>query len=135
MRRFLLILALRNVFRHASRSALSLGTIAAGAAGLFLFTGFNTGMLRQYRQTTIHTRYGHGALYPHDYLGRAHAQPWQQWINAATVLPKLRAMPEVKGAYPRVSVMAFVSKDVSLVGAGEGVDPDVVFGPVVHWGE
>lgn len=122
MRRFLFIVALRNVFRQVSRSALALGTIAAGAAGLFLFTGFNTGMLKQYRQSTIHTRYGHGALYPHDYLGKAHAQPWQQWIDAAAVLPKLRAMPEVKGAYPRVSVMAFASKDISLVGSGEGVD-------------
>jgi putative ABC transport system permease protein len=122
VRRFLFTLALRNVFRHTSRSALSLGTIAAGAAGLFLFTGFNTGMLKQYRQSTIHTRYGHGALYPKNYRGKAHAQPWQQWIDASAVLPKLRAMPEVKGAYPRVTLMAFATKDVTLVGQGEGVD-------------
>jgi putative ABC transport system permease protein len=120
--RLTLLIALRNVFRNRARSLLALSTIAAGAAGLLLFGGFNTGMLSEYRQSTIHTRYGHGALYPEHYRGIAHAQPWQQWIDAQAVLPTLRAMPSVQGVFPRVPVMAFVSKETTLVGQGEGVD-------------
>ncbi len=114
-------IALRNVFRHRARSLLSLGTIAVGAGGLFLFGGFNTGMLKQYRQSTIHSRYGHGALFPKDYRGIAHAEPWKLWIDAEKVLPALKAMPEIKGVFPRVSLMAFATKDTTLIAAGEGI--------------
>jgi putative ABC transport system permease protein len=120
--RSIVTLALRNVFRQRSRSALALLTIAAGAAGLFLFAGFNTGMLQQYRQSTIHTRYGHGALYPKHYRGIPRAEPWKQWIEAQAVLPAVRAMPEVKDAYPRVSLLAFATKDTTLIAQGEGID-------------
>jgi len=47
----LLTLSLRNVFRNRRRSIFALATIAAGTLGLFVFMGFNRGLMNQYRAT------------------------------------------------------------------------------------
>ena len=58
----LLRLSLRNVFRNRRRSLFALATIAMGALGLFVFMGFNRGLMNQYRANTIRARWGHGQL-------------------------------------------------------------------------
>ena len=54
MRRITLLLklSLRNVFRNRRRSLFALATIAMGAMGLFVFMGFNRGIMNQYRDNT-----------------------------------------------------------------------------------
>ena len=72
-------LAWRNLFRNVRRTFASLFTVALGSAGLLIYQGFNSGIMNQYRENTIHGYYGFGEIYPKDYynkvqekIGRAH---------------------------------------------------------------
>jgi putative ABC transport system permease protein len=120
----LLKLSLRNVFRNRRRSLVALGTIAMGAMGLFVFMGFNRGLMNQYRANTIRARWGNGQLYVQGYRGRAHADPTAKWIERPEVIQeRLRALPGVVSFFPRVSVSAMlVAGGQAIAGHGEGID-------------
>jgi putative ABC transport system permease protein len=95
-----------------------------GTMGLFVFMGFNRGIMNQYRDNTIRARWGHGLLYIAGYRGKAHSRPWELWIdNSDNVIRTLGALPGVVGLFPRLtlqSILAVGSRTV--IGQGEGVD-------------
>jgi len=117
-------LSLRNVFRNTRRSVYALTAVAMGAMGLFVFMGFNRGLMNQYRANTIRARWGHGQVYVQGYRGKAHARPWEMWIGRPEhVMARLRALPGVVDLFPRLGLSAMlVSGEQSVVGQGEGVD-------------
>jgi putative ABC transport system permease protein len=120
----LLTLSLRNVFRNRRRSLFALATIAMGALGLFVFMGFNRGLMNQYRANTIRARWGHGQLYVQGYRDRAHARPWEHWIqDPSAVMARLRRLPGVLDLFPRLTVNAIlVAGEHTAAGQGEGID-------------
>jgi putative ABC transport system permease protein len=120
----LLTLSLRNVFRNRRRSLFALATIAMGAMGLFIFMGFNRGLMNQYRANTIRARWGHGQLYVQGYRDRAHARPWEHWIeNPSAVMARLRGLPQVLDLFPRLTVSAIlIAGENMAAGQGEGID-------------
>jgi putative ABC transport system permease protein len=120
----LLTLSLRNVFRNRRRSLFALATIAMGALGLFVFMGFNRGLMNQYRANTIRARWGHGQLYVQEYRDRAHARPWEHWIeHPSAVMARLRRLPGVLDLFPRLTVSGIlVAGEHTAAGQGEGVD-------------
>lgn len=126
MRRLALLLnlSLRNVFRNRRRSLFALATIAMGAMGLFVFMGFNRGLMNQYRANTIRARWGHGQLYMRGYRDRAHARPWEHWIETSSAtMEKLRGLPGVLDLFPRLTVSAIlVAGEHTAAGQGEGID-------------
>src|SRR5574342_133393 len=117
-------LSLRNVFRNQRRSLAALGTIAMGAMGLFVFMGFNRGLMNQYRANTIRARWGNGQLYMQGYRGSAHADPTAKWIERTEVVQeRLRVLPGVVSLFPRVTVSAMlVAGGQAIAGQGEGID-------------
>lgn len=126
MRRGLLSMkvALRNVVRNRIRSLYAFATISIGAAGLFVFMGFNHGLMNQYRANTIHARWGHGRLTSTGYTGVAHTQPTQKWISLNdSLLANIRSLPGVLNVFPRVPIQATLIHDgQTIVGRGEGID-------------
>jgi putative ABC transport system permease protein len=120
----LLTLSLRNVFRNRRRSLFALATIATGTLGLFVFMGFNRGLMNQYRDNTIRARWGHGQLHVHGYRDRAHARPSDHWIqNPSVVMTRLRGLPGIVDLFPRLAVGAIlVAGERSAAGQGEGID-------------
>ena len=126
MKRFALLLkiSMRNVFRNRRHSLYALGTIAMGAMGLLVFMGFNRGTMNEYRGNTIRSRWGHGQLFTLGYHGKAHARPWDKWIeNPNLVMDRLRGLPGVLEVFPRVTVHAMVTANGhAVVGQGEGID-------------
>ena len=126
MRQTLLLirLASRNVLRNRYRSLYAFATISIGAAGLFVFMGFNHGLMNQYRANTIRARWGHGQLMSVGYRGIAHAQPTQKWIRLSdSLLADIRSLPGVVGVFPRVPIQAtLIHGDQAIVGRGEGID-------------
>ena len=117
-------LSLRNVFRNRRRSMYALATVALGAMGLFVFMGFNRGLMNQYRANTIRARWGHGQLYVLGYRGVAHVRPWEKWIEQPEpVMERLRALPGVVDLFPRLTISAMVMAEGGAVaGQGEGID-------------
>ncbi len=122
----LIKLAWRNLFRNPRRTLASLVTVGFGAAGLLIFQGFNTGIMNQYRENTIHGYYGYGQVFPKGYYGKVLEKPWQAWIENWTEVEKqIKSVPSVKETFPRLSFYSFLVKGgTTLGGKGEGIIPE-----------
>ncbi|HET8668769.1 MAG TPA: ABC transporter permease [Terriglobales bacterium] len=126
MKRILLFvrLAIRNVTRNRFRSAYAVATIAIGAMGLFIFMGFNRGLMNQYRANSIRARWANGQLCTRGYRAAAWPKPWEKWIASPDiVMRRVRLLSGVQDVFPRITVNAMlVVDDNAIVGQGDGID-------------
>src|SRR5260370_38339172 len=74
-------LSCRNVSRNRYRSIYAFTTIAMGALGLFIFMGFNRGLMNQYRANAIRARWANGQLCTVGYRTATWERPWEKWIQ------------------------------------------------------
>jgi len=120
----LLRLALRNLLRNVRRTVALVLTVAMGTGSLFLFHGFNNGIMNQYRDNTIHARYGHGQIQTKGYGDRVYERPWDHWIeHPETLRSELLTLPGVHQVFPRVAFSALLSNGrITVSGRGQGVD-------------
>lgn len=120
----LLKVGYRNLLRNKRRTLNILMTVAAGTASLFLFHGFNAGVMARYRDGTIKTRWGNGQVNTKGYREVLHDKPWEHWINNPDeVLGKLKEIKGVDFVFPRLEFFSLISngkKDVA--GKGQGID-------------
>lgn len=116
-------LAWRNLFRNVRRTLASLFTVALGSGGLLIYQGFNSGIMNQYRENTIHGYYGFGEIYPKDYYNIVQEKPWKFWLeNEENIEKELKKIPEIVELFPRITLYAFLVKgDINLGGKGEGI--------------
>ncbi|MBL7669546.1 MAG: ABC transporter permease [Bdellovibrionaceae bacterium] len=121
----ILWLAWRNLFRNPRRTLASLLTVALGACGLLIYQGFNTGIMNQYRENTIHGYYGYGWVFPRGYYGKVQEKPWTSWMsNSSEVETQLKSIEGVREVFPRLRFYSFLVKGgVTLGGKGEGINP------------
>lgn len=119
----LLKLSLRNLWRNPRRSFLILFTIALGICALMIYHGFNTGIMNQYRENTIHSRYGHGQITLKGYFAGVYETPWDHWIeNYQEVKSELEKIPEVKNIFPRIQFYALLSNgQITMASRGQGI--------------
>ena len=119
----ILKLAFRNLVRNKRRSIAILLTIVAGTSSLFLFDGFNTGIMNQYRENTIHARYGYGQINTKGYQSQVYEKPWDHWIkDADQVLEEIRSIPQVTHVFPRIEFYGLLNNgQISLSGRGQGI--------------
>ncbi len=117
-------LAWRNLIRKKRRTLAVLLTVAIGTGSLFLFDGFNTGIMNQYRENTIRSRYGHGQVNLKNYHEEVFEKPWEHWIEKPEViLSKLKSLPGVEQVFPRVQFYALLTNgQITLSGKGQGID-------------
>lgn len=120
----LIKLALRNLLRNPRRTIMVLLTIAMGTGSLFLFHGFNNGIMNQYRDNTIHARYGHGQINTKGYREKVFDKPWEHWITDRTQLAnRIREIPGVELLFPRLEFSALLSNGaVTVSGRGQAID-------------
>ena len=120
----LLRLALRNLLRNVRRTLALVFTVAMGTGSLFVFHGFNNGIMNQYRDNTIHARFGHGQIQTRGYGERVYERPWEHWIENPQVLrSELLELPGVLQVFPRVEFPALLSSGrITVSGKGQGVD-------------
>jgi putative ABC transport system permease protein len=116
--------ALRSLLRNKRRSAVTLATVAVGAAALFTFRGFNTGLLNEYRNNAVHAHYGNGQVNTAGYRDKVLPKPWEAWIeNPQDVLKTLSSTAGVEKVFPRLEFSALVSNGTRSLGArGMGID-------------
>lgn len=117
-------LMLRNLSRNPRRSFLILFTVASGICALMIYHGFNQGIMNQYRENTIHSRYGHGQLTQQGYYDTVYEKPWEHWIeDVSEIKTSLSKLPEVKHIFPRVQFYALLtSGEISISAKGQGID-------------
>lgn len=112
-----------NLFRNFRRTLAILLTIALGTGVLFSFKGFIHGVLTQYRESTIHSHYGHGQIHTKNYRTSFHAEPWKHWIaNQEEIQSFLLSQDAVQHIFPRVNFSALLKKgNVTMSGYGHGI--------------
>ncbi|RYZ68090.1 MAG: ABC transporter permease [Proteobacteria bacterium] len=120
----LFILAFRNLIRHFRRTLTLLLTVAMGTGALFLFKGFNTGIMNQYKDNTIHAKTGHGQLNTENYMNEVYERPWKHWITEPDKLKsELKTLPEVSHVFPRIDFYSVVTNgSLNVAAKGTGVD-------------
>lgn len=93
--------ATRNLLRNPRRTVAAVLTVALGTGSLFIFNGFNVGIMNQYRENTVHSRYGYGQINISGYRDTIFEKPWEHWItNYDEVAGKLRSVPGVTQLFP-----------------------------------
>jgi putative ABC transport system permease protein len=120
----LLKVAFRNLFRNPRRTAAILLTVGMGTGSLFIFHGFNAGVMNQYKENTIHAIYGHGQINTAHYRDQVYEKPWEHWItNYPELAASLKSIPGVRQIFPRVEFFALLTNGkVTVAGRGQGVD-------------
>jgi len=120
----LLKVALRSLLRNKRRTLVTLATVAVGASALFIFRGFNTGLLNEYRKNAVHAHYGNGQVNTSGYRDKVLPKPWEAWIaNPESVLKTLLSVDGVEKVFPRIEFAALVSNGTRSLGSrGVGID-------------
>lgn len=118
----LLKLALKNILRQKNRTIAVLITLALGISSLVIYHGFNTGIMNQYRENTVHARYGHGQINTKNYRETIWEKPWEHWLEEDhPIMEKLKSSSFIEKVFPRVSFYALVNNGTrSISGFGEG---------------
>jgi len=118
----MLRLALRNVFRHRLRTALTLAAIVSGVCGLMLTGGFVEDSLLQLREATIHSQIGHLQIYRTGYYEHGLQRPYQFLIDEPSeVLRIVARLPDVENAMLRLNFSGVINNgrtDLPIVGVG-----------------
>lgn len=119
-------LAIRDLVRHPGRSFALLLLIGVGVAGIFLFEGFNAGIMYDYRNKTIHGQTGNGRILRKGYLEHKFKKQGEGWLSDTQSLESsLKNVNGVEDVFPRIRFPAFLTNGKSnVVGFGEGVDAE-----------
>jgi putative ABC transport system permease protein len=119
-----MLLALRSLFRNPRRTLAVLITIALGTGSIFIFHGFNAGIMNQYRDNAIHALYGYGQLFTKGYREKVYERPWDHWIDKWPALNEnLKKTKGVTQVFPRVQFFALLTNGrVTVSGRGQGID-------------
>src|SRR5689334_899720 len=120
----MLLVAFRNLCRNRRRTLAIILTVALGMGALFCLDGFNQGIMNEYRDNTIHARYGNGQINTSGYRGKVYEKPWEHWItNWDDLRNFLEKQPAVKRIFPRVSFFALLTNGkITVSGLGQGID-------------
>ena len=121
-----LALALRNLFRHRSRTAATLFAIIFGVASMILAGGFVQDILIQLGEATIHSQTGHIQLATPSYWASRSRTSESHMIADPTIAKKiLEAQTGVEQAVSRINFVGMLSngkRDLAII--GEGIEPD-----------
>ena len=116
--------ALRNIVRNPRRSFLLLATVATAVFGIFMFDGFNRGIMNQYRVGLIRGLMGSGHVFTQGYRDETRDKPWEHWIaDPSAEQQKMMASGLLVGVYPRIRFPSFLTNGkINITAMGEGID-------------
>lgn len=122
----MLRLALRNIFRHRLRTAMTLAAIIFGVVGLVLSGGFVHDVYYQLGEALIHSQSGHLQISRAGFRAMGTRKPERYLIDDPDVLRKVVSeKPEVADVMARINFSGLLNNgrtDWPIV--GEGVEPD-----------
>lgn len=118
-------LALRNIFRHRLRTAMTLCAIVFGVVGLILAGGFVQDIFIQLGEALIHSQTGHLQVARAGFHEKGSRSPEKYLITDPEALrARIAAMPEVDDVLARIAFSGLLGNGRSdLPVIGEGVEP------------
>jgi putative ABC transport system permease protein len=118
-------LALRNIVRQKSHTAMTLATIIFGVAGLILAGGWVNDILLQLSEALIHSQTGHVQVYRKGFYAAGSRAPEKYLIAVPDdVKPVISRMAGVESVMARLNFSGLLNNghsDLSII--GEGVEP------------
>jgi len=123
-----LLFACRNVLRNRRRSLMALAITAVGTAAVLIGGGFALFTYDSLREVSARDT-GHVVLGARDFFDGDEDLPMQHGLAGAAALEeKLRALPGVRAALPRIQFSGLISNgDKSAIFIGSGVVPELDF--------
>ena len=119
-------LALRNILRQKSRTAMTLAALVFGVSGLILTGGFVADVLTQLGEATIHSQLGHVQVFKQGFYEKGSRSPEKYVIDDADQIARFAAkMPEADTVLQRIRFAGLLNNgkaDWAVI--GEGVEPD-----------
>ena len=133
----LLALALRNLFRHRSRTFATLFAIALGVASMILAGGFVKDVLIQLGEATIHSQTGHIQLAtPAYWASRSHTSDSLMFENPAAIKQALTTLLGIEQIVSRVNFVGMISngkRDLAILGEGIEARGEEKIGSFIHY--
>jgi putative ABC transport system permease protein len=122
----MIVLALRNLFRHRKRTAIALAAIGFGVIALLLAGGFIDWIFWGMREGAIQSRFGHIQITRPGYFTTGSADPFAYLLpDQLNEEEMIGLRPEVRIITPRLAFNGLISHgDVTIGFTGEGVDPE-----------
>jgi putative ABC transport system permease protein len=119
-------LAARNLFRHRTRTAMTLAAIIFGVAGLILSGGFVQDVFLQLGEALIHSQTGHLQVMRAGYYEAGTRTPEKYLIEQPGALRSaIASTPSIDDVMARVAFSGLLNNGRSDWGiVGEGVEPD-----------
>ncbi|MBS0372039.1 MAG: ABC transporter permease [Proteobacteria bacterium] len=119
-------LALRNVLRQKTRTAMTLAAIVFGVIGLILAGGFVQDTFIQLGEVIIHSQTGHLQVFKKDFVEKGTRSPERYLIDTpaklASSIEKHAGVDQVMGRIYFSGLLNNGKRDLSII--GEGVEPD-----------
>ncbi len=129
-------LALRNIFRHRFRTAMTLAAIVFGVCGLVLSGGFVRDVFIQLAEALIHSQSGHLQIAQTGYFGYGSRSPERYVIDAPGRLQAaIAAMPEVEDVMMRVHFSGLLNNgktDWPIIGEGVQASKEARLSSFMH---
>ena len=122
----LISLSVRNIFRNARRSAITVLSIAVGFAAMACFGGFIEFSFEGLRENTIRTQLGHLQIYAQGYSERRVSDLESVLIDDPDeIVERIAELPGVAAVTPRLSFSGLGSTGHATVNVSVvGVDPE-----------
>jgi putative ABC transport system permease protein len=120
-------MALRNIFRNRSRTAITLLAIGSGCIAIQLAGGFIEDTIHQVSEKFVHERIGHIRIYKKGFLENGLLHPFDYLIeDPQPLITQIKALPHVRYVAPRLSFSGLLSSgDTTAACFAEGFDPSV----------
>jgi len=120
-----LTLALRNLFRHRVRTAVTLAAIVFGVVGLILSGGFVQDIFNKLGEALIHSQTGHLQVSRTGFQNQGTRKPEQYRIsNPARLKAQIETLPQVDSAMARVEFSGLLNNGhTDWAIEGEGIEP------------
>jgi putative ABC transport system permease protein len=128
-------LALRNVFRQKSHTAMTLAAIIGGVAGLIVAGGWVNDIFVQLSEALIHSQSGHLQVYKKGFFAEGSRAPEKYLIAAPDAIKNsIAAEAEVASVMARLNFSGLLNNgrsDLPIIGEGVEAGPEAVLGSSV----
>ncbi len=132
----MLKLALRNIFRHRLRTAMTLVAIVFGVVGLILSGGFVQDMFHQLGESIIHSQSGHIQVFRTGFHTYGARSPEKYLIEQpASLRQQVQSLPQVDEVMGRINFSGLISNgrsDWPIIGEGGEPDKEARLGTHIH---
>lgn len=129
-------LALRNILRHKTRTAMTLSAIVFGVIGLILSGGFVRDVLVQLGEAVIHSQLGHVQIFRKGFYEQGTRSPENYLIAESVMISEFASkLPEAESSMSRLNFSGLLSNgksDWAIVGEGVEADKEAKLGSFLH---